>query len=245
MAKKCKPTLSDRCLATMNAKCVDYEGLLRENSTLDEDDCINVEEVIDDIIIAVDQNTDDLNFTEFGCCIEYEASDTDRGVTLKDVVGTHESMLCDIVKRLDGEEVQECQTSCEDSCEDDNCCDILKKFDSLSSQISVVSSNWVNSTTQELQYKATKKGTYKFTFELGVNVSSAAMSFYAGLSLNGLTPESSLFSQVLVNSSNSNTVTFITKMATNDVARFASKIVSGSPYTFILDYVKIIVEKVK
>lgn len=244
MAKKCKPTLSDRCLATMNAKCVDYEGILRENSTLDEDGCINVEEVIEDIIVAVDQNTEDLNFTEFGCCLEYEVSDTDRGLTLKDVASTHESMLCDIVKRLDGEEVQEgCTKYGEDRCEDDNCCEILKKFDSLTTPYTVNSADWKNNTSTELQYKATKRGTYKFTFELGINTSSSALSFTAGLSLNGLTPESSLFSQVVVNSQNSNTVTFISKMSTNDTARFATKSISGAAY--ILDYVKVIVEKIK
>lgn len=244
MVKKCKPTLSDRCLATMNAKCVDYEGILRENSTLEEDDCINVEEVIEDIIIAVDQNTADLNFTEFGCCIEYEVSDTDRGLTLKDVVGTHESMLCDIVKRLDGEQVEEgCNKCGEDNCEDDNCCETLKKFDSLSSPLTISSSNWTNNNSTELQYKATKSGTYKFTFELGINTSSSALSFTAGLSLNGFAPESSLFSQVVVNSSNSNTVTFISKMSTNDTARFATKAISG--VTYLLDYVKVIVEKIK
>lgn len=244
MAKKCKPTLSDRCLATMNAKCVDYEGILRENSTLDEDGCINVEEVIEDIIVAVDQNTEDLDFTEFGCCLEYEVSDTDRGLTLKDVVETHESLLCDIVKKIDGEQTEEGHNNCgENNCEDDNCCEILKKFDSLSSPLTITSKNWTNNNSTELQYKATKRGTYKFTFELGINTSSSALSFTAGLSLNGLTPESSLFSQVVVNSQNSNTVTFISKMSTNDTARFATKTVSGVPY--LLDYVKVIVEKIK
>lgn len=244
MAKKCKPTLSDRCLATMNAKCVDYEGILREGSTLEEDGCITVEDVIEDIIVAVDQNTKDLDFTEFGCCIEYEVSDTDRGLTLKDVVGTHESMLCDIVKRLDGEEVQEGCTKCgEDSCEDDRCCEILKKFDSLTTPYTVNSVDWKNNISTELQYKATKSGIYKFTFELGVNSASSSSSFMAGLSLNGLTPESNLFSQVTVNSSNSNTVTFISKMSTNDTSRFATKSISGA--TYILDYVKVIVEKIK
>ena len=65
----------------------------------------------------------------------------------------------------------------------------------------------------------------------------------AGLSLNGLTPESNLFSQVTVNSSNSNTVTFISKMSTNDTSRFATKSISGA--TYILDYVKVIVEKIR
>jgi len=245
MAKKCKPELSDRCFPTINARCVDYEGILRENSTLDEDDCLNVEEVIEDLTVAIDQTTEDLNFSEFGCCLEYEVSDSDRGLTLKDVVGAHESLLCDIVKRLDGEEVPEnCNNCGEENCEDDTCCEILKKFDAYSTTLNVTTTDWLNSTATELQYKATKTGTYKFTFELGINASNqTTATFNVGLSLNGFAPLTSLFSQVLVTTYNSNTVTFVVKMQTNDIARFSTK--KQTEATYVLNYVKMIVEKIK
>ena len=244
MANKCKPKLSDRCLTPMNAACVDYDGILLETTTLDPDDCNTVEDVIEDITNQVDENTTDLNFTEFESCLTVEASDEDRGVTIKDVISVHDITLCNIQEQLENlrnPDEPECQSECCD--DDEGCCSILKKYDALSSNLTSNQDNWTPTTVDELKYKASKIGTYKFTFELGISPTMlTTQTTYVGLSLNGLDPESNLFEQVLVTAYNNNTVTFVKKMLTNDTARFATK---GNGSAFLFNYVKMVVEKVK
>ena len=240
---RCKPKLSDRCGSPINLKCTDYEGMLLSNTTLDEDDCITGEGIIEDIINQVDENTEDLDFVKFASCLEIDPSDSDRGLTIADVISAHDSEIC----RLKGvlEDFSNPDEPCEDDCcEDDGCCQILKKFDAYTSPIVTADgSDWNITTTSNLMYKATKTGTYKFTFELGCSDTNLATStMNAGLSLNSFSPGSSLFEQVEVSGVDNITITFIKKMIPNDEARFANMIGTG---IFTLDYVKMVVEKVR
>lgn len=244
MANKCKSKLSDRCLTPMNAVCVDYDGILLETTTLDPNDCNSVEDVIEDIVNQVDENTEDLNFTDFDSCLDIEPSDEDRGLTVKDVITAHDSAICALQEQLNDLSNPD-QLECEDECcEDDGCCSILKKFDVRSTPLTANKVGWGVVTDAELTYKASKLGTYKFTFELGINdETEITQTCYVGLSLNGFDPLTNLFEQVLVTAYNNNTVTFVKKMLPNDVARFATKHGQDGAYTF--DYVKMVVEKVK
>jgi len=241
---KCKPRLSDRCGSTTNLKCTDYEGILLSNTTLDIDDCITGEEVLEDIINQVDENTEDLDFTAFESCLELEASDPDRGVTLHDVLATHDSEICTLKSTLEALSNPDEPCRDDDCCEeDDGCCSILKKFDAYSLPIVTKDGGWDVSTSNNLMYKAVKLGTYKFTFELGCSDTNlATATAQVGLSLNTFNPGASLFEQVEVNVTNNNTVTFVKKMLPNDEARFATLLGVG---IFTMDYVKMIVEKVK
>lgn len=244
MAKKCKPTLSDRCLTPMNAVCVDYDGILLSNTTLDADDCNTVEDVIEDIVSQVDENTSDINFSGYDGCLEIEPVSVERGITIKDVVNAHDSEICNLKTQLEdlrNPDEPECESEC---CDDDGgCCSILKKYDAYSAEYVIDQEDWTPSNAVELQYKASKIGTYKFTFELGISMENdPRTSAMVGLSLNGLNPLSNLFEQTTTSFYNANTYIFIKKMLTNDVARFTTKKVSTD---FPLEWVKMIVEKVK
>lgn len=250
MAKKCKPELSDRCFPTINARCVDYEGDLLATTLLDPDDCNTLEEVIEDIINQVDENTEDLDVTDFGCCMEYEISDPDRGLTVKDVLGAHESLLCDIVKRLDEEEVSENCNDCEDDCgEKSSCCGGLVHKSYGSGEIHINTVNY--STFKELpiadypnmSYKATKKGTYKFTIDIGSQNGTAGDGFFVGIALNSFDPLPNPFHQSqLVPLTDSKTMHFIIDMIVGDVGIIKFKRIAGN---IAVDGMKLIVEKVK
>lgn len=244
MASKCKPKLSDRCLNPMNAVCVDYDGILLETTTLDPDDCNTVEDVIEDVINQVDENTSDLDFTEFESCLEIEASDEDRGVTIKDVISVHDTEICDLKEQLENlrnPDETECETGC---CEEENdCCSILKKYDSVIGEVESKADAWEDTTQDALMYKALKMGTYKFTFEFGINSAMlTTQTTFAGISMNGFDPGANAFEQTLITTYNSNTVVFIKKLLVNDVVRLSLKR-NGS--TYIFDAIKMIVEKVK
>lgn len=244
MAKKCRPKISDRCGTPMNSVCVDYDGILLENSTLDPEECNTVEDVIEDLVNQVDQNTAELTFGQYESCLEIEPSNVERGLTARDILTAHETEICDLKQQfidLRNPDEPECQSEC---CDDEGgCCSILKKYDAYSAEFVIDQETWTPSTTTELQYKASKIGTYKFTFELGISMENEpGTSANVGLSLNGLDPLSNLFEQTTTSFYNANTYIFIKKMLTNDVARFATKKIDVD---FPLDWVKMIVEKVK
>lgn len=252
--KKCLPTISDRCPSpTMNAKCVDYEGILLEKTTLDPDDCNTVEDVIEDIIVAVDQNTDDLDMTSMGCCMEYEPSDTDRGLTLKDILNTHESFLCEHEKRITqlekGEEPEKC-SDCDSGCEDEksNCCNILVHSSYGSGEIFINNSylNFKalpNNAYPNMEYRALKKGTYKITLDLGCENGAIGHGFFVGVSINNFDPlQNPFYQQSFSPLHNSKTIHFLVDLLKNDNIQIKYKHLAGN---IAIDGVKLIIEKVK
>lgn len=248
--KSCKTKLSDKCAPMQSSDCVDYVGeLYPSNTSLDPDDCNTVTDVIEDIINILDQHTDTLDFSDFGCCIEYEVSNEEDGLTLKDVLSTHETMLCDHEERITKLENGEANpnincNSCDEGCDEtDGCCTILKLNDTLSQVLSIDQVNWVKSSNSALNYKADKSGTYKIVLEL-VETSSVLSNQQAfiGISLNGLDPDNDLYSQVKLTPIHPKTINFIVKMKINDTLRVAYK---RGTTAYELEYIKMIVEKVK
>jgi hypothetical protein len=228
----------------MNSVCVDYDGILLENTTLDAEECNTVEDVIEDLVNQVDQNTAELTFGQYESCLEIEPSNVERGLTARDILTAHESEICTLKQQFEdlrNPDEPECESECCD--DDEGCCSILKKYDAYSTEYIINQEEWTPSNAVELQYKASKIGTYKFTFELGISMENdPGTSAMVGLSLNGLDPLSNLFEQTTTSFYNANTYIFIKKMLTNDVARFTTKKVSTD---FPLEWVKMIVEKVK
>lgn len=251
MASKCKSKLSDNCMTRTTTDCTDYVGdLYPVNTSLDADDCNTATDIIEDLINILDQHTEDLDFSDFGCCIEYEASDEDKGVTIKDVISTHESMLCDHedrISKLEGGDTSGwcgCNKECNEGCDDsDGCCTIMKSYDSYTQPLAINQVNWINSPNSALQYKANKGGLYKITFEFAETDSILPnQQAFIGISLNGLTPDNDLYSQTKVGVRYPKTVTFISKMKINDTVRFSYK---RGTTNYELEYVKMFVEKVK
>lgn len=250
MAKKnsCKTKISNKCGAPMSSSCVDYDSdIYRDNTTLDTEDCNTVTDVLEDLTTGLESVEDQLDFSSFGCCIEYDPADTEKGLTIKDIVKTQEALICDLQQQIDeikDPEGDDKDCGCDDGCGKDNCCNILKSNDSLSSTIVINNDSWVNSQSGSLAYKAKEIGTYEITLEF-VETSSVASTSSAllGISLDGLTPESNLFSQVTISPRHPKTVVFITKMITNTTVRVAYKRVGSTNYN--IEYMKMIVKKVK
>lgn len=249
--KKCRQKFSDTCMSRTTTDCVDYVGdLYPVNTSLDADDCNTATDIIEDIINILDQHTEALDFSEFGCCLEYEASNEEDGVTIKDVIRAHESMLCDHEDRISKLEKGESSSSCSDckdcgeGCDDtDGCCTILKYYDSYTQPLAINQINWLNSTNSALQYKANKGGVYKITLELAETTSVLPnQQAFIGISLNGLEPDSDLYSQAKLAIRYPKTITFISKMKVNDTVRVAYK---RGTTNYELEYVKMFVEKVK
>lgn len=249
MAIKCKTKLSDKCGSTVSSSCVDYVGdLYPTNTSLDPDDCNTVTDIIEDIINIVDQHTEDLDFSDFGDCLDYEASDEERGITLKDVLSKHEEKICDHEERIQKLEEgcsgsSDCK-SCEDGCEETTgCCNILKQYDSLSQELLINQNAWTNSTNNSLTYKASKTGTYKIVVEIAETSSVLTnQNAFIGISLNGFDPLNDLYSQCKISHKHTKTLNFITKMKFNDTLRLSYK--KGTT-DYSLEYVKMFVEKVK
>lgn len=68
----CDKDTKSTCGKKMNAKCVDYEGELHENTNIEECSKPSVEDVIEDINEQVDLLSDGLDLSELGDkCIQY------------------------------------------------------------------------------------------------------------------------------------------------------------------------------
>ena len=93
----CKDKTSNICIDSINARCVDYEGEVSENSELE--GCINQHEVNEDIYNQLDDITDT---SELGdACLDY--TETDGEVLLSTVLLKFEEEIC----ALKGEEDNE------------------------------------------------------------------------------------------------------------------------------------------
>lgn len=73
------------------AVCVQYEGTLSEYTSLEENACYDVEEVIEDITIIVDSIKNELDFeTLRGSCIEYLSGE----IKIIDVLSKFQDLIC-------------------------------------------------------------------------------------------------------------------------------------------------------
>lgn len=201
--RNCKLDLSDNCFSRTNAKCVNYEGVLSEYSELDPEQCLDVEEVIEDLGNIVDDIKDAIDVSEAGCCLRYTASDEETGLVIKDVVLAHEGLICDIMDKLDnisedsvgcGSEVDECGNKVD-------CCKILKKHSFGVGENTLSSGdyweNLVHPSYSDLFYKLEKKGTYKVSVEMNYKF-NAGGSIYIGLSVNDTYPMNNPFTKTEV-----------------------------------------------
>lgn len=244
---KCKSKFNNTCIELISSDCVDYNSdIYRENTTLDKDDCNTVTDVLEDLTLGLEEVEKQLDFSGFGCCIDYEAEDSEKGLTIKDIVSTHEGLLCEYDARLEKLEKGESNGDCgckKDDCNDDDCCNILKKHDSYSTALTISNTNWVKSTNSSLEYKATKGGVYEIILEFVEDIETESYNEAGlGISLNGFDPNNNLFEQVKISPRHTKTVVFVVNMKLNDVARVAYKKLNDN---YKLEYIKMIVKKVK
>lgn len=249
--KYCKPSISDRCLSKISLDCTEYEGLLPEGSEFDEDSCISGTDIVEDIIKILDEHTDQLDLNNFGCCIEYKASDEEDGVTLKDVLETHEAHICDIEDRLDKLENGISDTGASNDCTD--CDNLPSNYNGLVYNTSASGNITLNSsytqysaiTTYDLKYKTKLKGTYKITLDISYTGNSASSELFSvGISVDGQQPSAGAFNQDTIKvANNMTTLHFIVDVdkGVNIIPVFKK----ASTIGVIVDKVKLIIEKVK
>lgn len=248
--KSCKSRISDRCLHKVPLTCTEYEGILPVGSAYDEDDCLTGEDIIEDIINILDDHTEQLDFSEFGCCQEYEASDEEKGVQLKDILSAHESMLCDHEERITKLESGTTESNSE-GCND--CEEQSSNFIGLVYNTSGVGNVTLNSSyatysaiqTYNLKYKTKTKGTYKITLDIDFTGNSSPLEkFSVGISVDSQQPATGVFNQDEIKvDGNNKVIQFL--MNVDKGANLLPMFKKAPTVNVIIEKVKLIIEKVK
>lgn len=91
----CSGKISDTCGKKHNAKCITYEGDLHANTELENCDCHNLEDVIEDLNLAIDNINEAIDLSGLGDdCLDYDLVD---GILLvKNALKKFEEEICDI-----------------------------------------------------------------------------------------------------------------------------------------------------
>lgn len=244
-AKYCKPSLSDTCLHKTPLTCTEYDGILPTGSNYEEDDCLTGQDIIEDIIEILDDHTEQLDVSDFGCCLNYEASDSEKGLVIKDILSKHESILCDLIESC-GSQCEEATTECT-SCEELQPSDKGLVFNTTGVGNIDLDGDYTNFTeivSYLLTYKTKVKGTYKITLDLdytGDMLSSEV--FYVGISLDGQTPNTGAFNQDTIKvANNTKTLHFVLDIDKN--VNVITKFKKATTEVVQIEKVKIIIEKV-
>lgn len=96
----CGDKLKYTCGKRTNAKCVDYEGDLHNETSLESCDCYNVEEVIEDINGTINDITNAIDLADLGgLCITYPL--TDGKILVKDALKKIEEKLCELADAVE------------------------------------------------------------------------------------------------------------------------------------------------
>jgi len=87
--------------AKQYAICQYYQGQLLKNTKLDTEDCVNVEEVIEELVTEVDAINEKLDTSGLGKrCLTYEKNIDDE-ITQVEVNDLFESKICDLILKND------------------------------------------------------------------------------------------------------------------------------------------------
>lgn len=246
----CKPTIKDTCLSRINLTCTDYDGILPEGSEYDEDSCLTGQDIIEDIIGILDEHTDQLDVSDFGCCIEYTPANEEDGLVIKDILSKHENILCHLLENC-----------CKDNCnttdnENNNCndCDNLTENDiGLVFNTTGVGDIILNSSysvfnpilSYLLNYKTKVKGTYKITLDIDyVGNNSSSEKFEVGINIDGQQPESGAFNKDTVKvANNDKTLHFLVEV--DKGVNITPSFKKAPTVNVVIEKVKLIIEKVK
>jgi hypothetical protein len=94
----CNDKISDRCVNKTNAKCVTYEGLLADNTTLTPN-CLDLETVLEDINEQINYlyDTTDVDGLSADTCIDYPDQVPQAKVTPKTAITTLNSKVKEVM----------------------------------------------------------------------------------------------------------------------------------------------------
>lgn len=91
----CNDKISLTCGKKINAKCVDYEGTLHNDTQLTNCGCYNLEDVVEDINNTINNITDALDTSGLGdSCITY--TEVGGEITIKEALLRLEEKICEI-----------------------------------------------------------------------------------------------------------------------------------------------------
>tara|TARA_R110000772_G_scaffold119924_1_gene226087 strand:+ start:1235 stop:1705 length:471 start_codon:yes stop_codon:yes gene_type:complete len=103
----CKDKISRTCGKKINAKCVDYEGSLHDNTTLATCDCHSVEDVIEDMNLALNEINTSIDLTILGDdCITYD--EVDGKIQVKEALKKLEECICELKAKVDDVDAEDC-----------------------------------------------------------------------------------------------------------------------------------------
>lgn len=105
----CKDKIRSTCGKTVNAKCVDYEGPLRADTTLNEEcGCYDLEDVIEDINIGIDDINNEIDVSDITSdCITFETNE-DGEIVIEEVVKKTVAKVCELSQSFEDEFVADC-----------------------------------------------------------------------------------------------------------------------------------------
>lgn len=90
----CNDKLSNTCGKKHNARCVDYEGILHDNTELDSCNCHSVHDVLEDIGLSLNDINEQIDLSNLGSdCITYNKDSKGR-IIVNEALGKIEEELC-------------------------------------------------------------------------------------------------------------------------------------------------------
>lgn len=103
----CKDKISNTCGKKINAKCVDYEGVLHENTELEDCNCHSVEAVIEDMNVALNTINESIDLSILGDdCIDYDK--VDGKIQVKEALKKLEECVCELKSKVDDVDAEDC-----------------------------------------------------------------------------------------------------------------------------------------
>lgn len=95
----CGDKIKHTCGTRINSRCVSYDGYIPEDSDLNGEDCITIEETTEDLYKTTDNITNSIDLSDLGDeCIEYE--EEEGIITVKEALKKHEEEICNLKNNI-------------------------------------------------------------------------------------------------------------------------------------------------
>lgn len=238
----CKDKVKATCGGKTNAKCVKYEGDLSEYSKLEQCDCLDIEEVIEDLNSQIEDLNDKVDVSSLeGGCMTYGNSPTPASI-----LQIHADKICELATKIDNENCTDCGST-QDCGTIVDCCGAVVvglKYWSGDVTLPLTIGTWYTQTGTSLQHTITSgSGYYKFTIEHSVEFEDAIATMDVGIKINVATPTilSTGFDITRMKEVYTKTIILFMKLNQNDVITPVYKRVAAGTVQF--DVIKLMIEK--
>lgn len=243
--KDCKDNKRDTCFGRKSASCVDYYGCLSDNTSLDEEKCYDMEEVLCESFNLIDELFDRIDVSHLGCCLDYTVDDEKEGLSLSEVLSSFEGVLCDHEERLNKIDEPNVNEGCavKDECGEPISKCVTFEYAGFGTGDVVIDNGYSvfkklpGVGYSDLAYKIKRKGKAKVTVEV-YGDSLGVLS--VGLSKNNFEPLNTPLSQSVMSGVVLTTV-FLEEVNNNDILEVKFRNISGNP---TINTVKFVVEQI-